>query len=217
MTERNIPTEHDDGATLPTENPNCQWMTARLSYIPILPSSSLTKTPPRQRLRFDNYDHFEEIPTRKALTEGGYFDFLNQHDLQSPLYKDEKRKVLVSTAEKTRQVSQPGISVPARNKPQKKCIFKKRSLERSNRGQPPPSNNNYSVRFELNMCAHSVASVDIPENVRIMQGDLFRDQNANFGHSVSSDMAMSSGIAPQFVGIFPGSQELRNLHKNIKA
>ena len=71
MTEPNNPTENDDGATPPTENPICQEITTRRLNIPILPSSSLTKPSPRQRLRFDKYDHFKEIPTSKALKEGG--------------------------------------------------------------------------------------------------------------------------------------------------
>ena len=99
-------------------------------------------------------------------------------------------------------------------KHRKSPFLKKRYPERSNRGQPPPSNDIYLASFRLNMCGTSIESVDLLENVRIMQGDLLRDQNANFGHCVSSDLAMSAGIAPQFVRFFP---ELRNLHKNIKA
>ena len=49
-----------------------------------------------------------------------------------------------------------------------------------------------------------------------MQGDLLRAQNANFGQCVSSDLAMSAGIAPQIVRFFPELQELRNVHKNLK-
>ena len=68
MTERNITTEHHDRATLPTESPTCQEMTLRPSHMPILPSSSLTKTPQRQRLRFDKYDHFMwRFPQEKHL------------------------------------------------------------------------------------------------------------------------------------------------------
>ena len=170
----------------------------RQSQIPAAPTSSLTKTPLRHRLRFDRYDHFRDIPTRRALTEGGYYEFLNQQELELPLSKEEKRTILVKTAQTTRPISQSGIPVPNINKTPEKSILKKRYPERSNRGQQPPSNI-YSASFQLNLCATSIESVDLPENVRILQGDLFRDKTANFGHCVSSDLAMSAGIATQFV------------------
>ena len=110
---------------VPTKNPIGLGITTKRSRVPILPTSSLTKTPPRQRLRFDNYDHFREIPTRKALTECGYYDFLNEQDLQSPLSKDEKRKVLVSTAEKNQTNSTAWKTVPAVNETPEKSIFEK--------------------------------------------------------------------------------------------
>ena len=67
------------------------------------------------------------------------------------------------------------------------------------------------------MCASSIESVDLPENVRILQGDLFRDQTANFGHCVSSDLAMSAGIAAQFVRLYPELEKLRPHYRNLKA
>ena len=96
--ERNNLMERDDGATLPTEYPTSQSMTTRQSHLLILPSSSLTKTPMRQRPNFDIWDLFSEITTIKTLVEAGYYHFLNQHDLQSPLSKDVKRNILLITA-----------------------------------------------------------------------------------------------------------------------
>ena len=197
-TERTGPTKNNEGAALSTEDRTRHHRMTRQSQIPIAPTSSLAKTPPRQRLRFDSYDHFRDIPTRRALTEGGYYEFLNQQELELSLSKQEKRTILVNTAQKTRPLSQSGILVPNINKTPK-YILKKRYSERSNRGQLPPSNDIYSARFQLNMCATSIESVDLPGNVRILQGDLFRDKTANFGHCVSSDLAMSAGIAIQFV------------------
>ena len=72
-TERTYPTKDDEGVALSTEDPTRHQRMTRQSQIPIAPTSSLTKTPPRQRLRFDRYDHFRDIPTRRALTEGGYY------------------------------------------------------------------------------------------------------------------------------------------------
>ena len=95
--------------------------------------------------------------------------------------------------------------------------MKKRYPERSNRGQPPPSNYIYSTSFQLNICATSIESVDLPEIVRILQGDLFRDQTATFGDCVSSDLAMSAGIATQFVRLYPELEKLRPNYQNLKA
>ena len=190
----------------------------RQSQIPVAPTSSLKqKTPPRQRLRFDRYDHFRDIPTRRALTEGGYYEFLNQQELELPLSKEEKRTILVNTAQKTRPVSQSGIPVRNINKTPEKSILKKRYPDRSNRGQPPPSSDIYSASFQLNMCATSIESVDLPENVRILQGDLFRDQTAIFGYCVSSDLKMSAGIATQLVRLYPELEKLRPHYRNLKA
>ena len=98
-----------------------------------------------------------------------------------------------------------------------KSILKKRYCARSNRGQPPPSNDIYSARFQLSLCATSIESVDLPESVRNLQGDLFRDQTANFGHCVSSDLAMSAGIATQFVRLYRELEKLRPDYRNFKA
>ena len=95
--------------------------------------------------------------------------------------------------------------------------MKKRYPERSNRGQPPPSNDISSASFQLNMCATWIESVDLPENVRILQGDFFRDQTAIFGHCVSSDLAMSAGIATQFVRLYPELEKLRPSYRNLNA
>ena len=111
-TERTYPTKTDEGAALSTEDPTRHQRMTRQSQIPVAPTSSLTKTPQRQRLRFDSYDHFRDIPTRRALTEGGYYEFLNQQELELPLSKEEKRTILVNTAQNTRSISQSGIPVP---------------------------------------------------------------------------------------------------------
>ena len=216
-TERTYPTKTDEGAALSTEDPTRHQRMTRQSHIPIAPQSSLTKTPPRQRLRFDSYDHFRDIPTRRALTEGGYYEFLNQQELELPLSKQEKRTILVNTAQKTRSISQSGIPVPNINKTPEKSILNKRYPERSTRGQLPPSNDISSASFQLNMCDTSIESVDLPEKVRILQGDLFREQTANFGHCVSSDLAMSAGIATQFVPLYPELEKLRPNYRNLKA
>ena len=67
------------------------------------------------------------------------------------------------------------------------------------------------------MCATSIESVDLPENVPMLQGDLFRDKTAKFGRCVSSDLAMSAGIATQFVGLYPELEKLRPHYRNLKA
>ena len=216
-TERTYPTKTDEGAALSTEDPTRHQRMTRQSQIPIASHSSLTKIPPRQRLRFDSYDHFRDIPTRRALTEGGYYEFLNQQELELPLSKQEKRTIIVKTAQKTRHISQSMIPVPNINKTPEKSILKKRYPERSNRGQPPPSNDIYSASFQLNMCANSIESVDLPENDQILQGDLFRGQTAIFGHCVSYDLAMSAGIATQFVQLYPELENLRPHYQNLKA
>ena len=95
--------------------------------------------------------------------------------------------------------------------------MKKRYSERSNRRQPPPANDIYSARFQLNLCATSSVSVDLPENVKILQGDLFRYKTASFGHCVSSDLAMSAGIATQIVRLYPELENLRPNYRNLKA
>ena len=91
--------------------------------------------------------------------------------------------------------------------------MKKRYSERSNRGQSAPSNDISSASFQLNMCATSIESVEPPENVRILHANLFRNETANFGHCVPSDLAMSAGIATQFVLLYP---ELEKSHPNYR-
>ena len=216
-TERTYPTKIDEGAALSAEDPTRHQRMTRQSQISVAPISSLKKTPPRQRLRFDRYDHFWVIPTRRALTERGYYEFLNQQELELPLSKEEKRTILANTAQKTRPNSQLRIPVPNINKTPEKSVLKKRYPERSSRGQPPPSNDIYSASFQLNMCATSIESVDLPKTVRNSQGDLFRGQTANFGHCVSSDSAMSAGIATQFVRLSPELEKLSPHHRNLKA
>ena len=216
-TERTYPTKNDEGAALSTQDPTRHQRMTRQSQLPIAPNSSLLKTPPRLRLRFDRYDQFRDFPTRRALTEGGYYEFLNQQELELPLSKEEKRTILVNTAQKTRPFSQSVIPVPNINKSPEKSNFKKQYPERSNRGQPPPSNDISSASFQMNMYATSIESVDITENVRILQRDLFRDQTASYGHCVASDLAMSAGIATQFVRFYPGLEKLRPNYPNLKA
>ena len=108
-TERTYPTKNDEGAALTTKDPTRHQRMTRQSQTHIEPTSSLTKTLPRKRPRFDGYDHFRDTPTRRALTEGGYCEFLNQQELELPLSKGEKRTILVKTAQKTRPISQSGI------------------------------------------------------------------------------------------------------------
>ena len=91
-----------------TKDPTRHQRLTRQSQILIAPTSSLTKTPPRQRLRFDSYGHFPDIPTRRALTEGGYYEFLNQQELELPPSKKEKRTKLVNTAQKLDQFHNRG-------------------------------------------------------------------------------------------------------------
>ena len=216
-TERTYPTKNDEGAAFSAKDPSRHQRMTRQSQIPIAPHSSLTKTPPRQRLRFDRYDHFRGIPTRRALTEGGYYEFLNQQELELPLSKEKKRTKLVNTAQKTRPISQSVILVANINKTPGKSFLKNRYPERSNRGQPPPSNDISSTSFQLNMCTTSIESVDLPVNLGILQGDLFRDKTANFGHCVSSDLAMSAGIATQFVRLYPELEKLGPNYQNLQA
>ena len=99
-TKRTYPTKNDEGAALTTEDSTRHQRMTRQSQISIAPHSSLTKTPPRQRLRFDSNDHFRDIPTRRVLTEGGYYEFVNQQALELPLSKEEKQTLLVNTAQK---------------------------------------------------------------------------------------------------------------------
>ena len=87
--ERTYPTKNDEGAALSAEDPTRHHRMTRQSQKPVAPTSSLTKTPPRQRLGFDRYDHFRDIPTRRALTEGGYYEFLNQQE-SAPAMKGRK-------------------------------------------------------------------------------------------------------------------------------
>ena len=94
-----------------TENPTRHQRMTRQSQILIAPHSSLTETPPRQRLMFDSHDHFRDIPTRRELTEGGYYEFLNQQELELPLSKEEGRTILVNTVQKTGPISQSGSQV----------------------------------------------------------------------------------------------------------
>ena len=132
-TERTYPIKIDEGAALSTEDPTRHQRMTRHSQIPIALHSSLTKTPPRQRLRFDCYDHFRDIPARRALTEGGYYEFLNQQEVELQLSKEEKRTILVKTAPKMRPISQSGIPILSINRTPEKSFLKKRYPERSNR------------------------------------------------------------------------------------
>ena len=117
--ERTYPTKNDEGGALSTEDPTRHQRMTRQSQIPVAPTSSLTKPPPRQRLRFDRYDHFRDILTRRALTECGYYELLNQQ---------EKRTILANTAHKTRPISQSGIPVPNINRTPEKSILKKNDI-----------------------------------------------------------------------------------------
>ena len=65
------------------------------------------------------------------------------------------------------------------------------------------------------MCATSIESFNLLENVRIILADLFRDQTARFGYCVS-DLAMSAAIGTQFVRFYPELEKLRSNHHNLK-
>ena len=51
-TERTYPTKNGEGAALSTKDPTRHQRMTRQSQIPIAPTTSITKTPPRQRLRY---------------------------------------------------------------------------------------------------------------------------------------------------------------------
>ena len=95
--------------------------------------------------------------------------------------------------------------------------MKKRYSERFSRGQPAPSNDIFSASFQPIMCATSIESVELPENVGILHANLFRNETANFGHCVSSDLAMSAGIATQLVLLYPELEKLRPKYRILKA
>ena len=79
----------------------------------------------------------------------------------------------MSTAERIRHFSQAGIPVPAVKKTPENPILEKHYGERPSRGQPLSSNGINSASFQLNSYANSIESVEFPENVQTIQGNLF--------------------------------------------
>ena len=59
-------------------------------------------------------------------------------------------------------------------------------------------------------------SIELPSNITISKGDIFRKPRPNFAQCVYSDLAMSAGIATQFICIFPEMFQLRKTHLNLK-
>ena len=167
------------------------------------------------RIQFDNYDHFRQIPNRKQLTDG-YYAYLAQQ-METPPTRNEKHEHLKSIAQSTRQqLAQSKIPVPQGGRSPAKPILKHRYPDRSNGGQPDPSNDIYSAQFQFNMYdTPFTESIELPPNITISEGDIFSDTTANFAHCVSSDLPMSAGIAKQFLRILPDLSELRKTHANL--
>ena len=168
------------------------------------------------RIRFDSYDHFRQVPNRKQLTDGGYYAYLAQH-METPPTRNEKHEHLKSIAPSTRQqLAQSKFPVPQGGRSPAKAILKHCYPDRSNRGQPAPSNDIYSAQFRINMYDKPFTeNIELTSNITISECDIFSDTKAIFAHSVSSDLAMSAGIAMQFLRIFPDLSELRKTHANL--
>ena len=114
------------------------------------------------------------------------------------------------------QLTRSKIPIPDIHKSPEKSILKRRYPDRSNKRQPAPSSEAYSANFQLNMYdTHQKDSIDLPPNIHISEGDIFSKPDAHFGHCVSSDLAMSAGIATQFCHIFPKLTEIRQTHQSL--
>ena len=198
-----------ENETVRRESPK-QTITPSQSKIPIP-----TKTTTQQRLRFDNYDHFRDIPTRRALAAGGYPECLNKEGTTPQLSQEQKRQMLRNIAHTTRPAAQSSSSIPNINKQPGKSILKKRYPERWNRGIPGPSNDVHSANFQLNMFADPNDCITLPTNVLIKQRNLLENKKLNFAHCVSSDLSMSAGIATQFLRLFPELKDIRSQHPKL--
>ena len=135
----------------------------------------------QQRLRFDNYDHFRDIPTRRALADGGYYECLNKEGTTQHS-NEQKREMLRNIAHTTRSAAQLGRSIPNVHKQPGKPTLKNRYPERSNRGIPGPSKDVHSASFQLNMFADPNDCINLPMNIRIKPGNLLANTNLNFAH-----------------------------------
>ena len=62
---------------------------------------------------------------------------------------------------------------------------------------------------------HQKDSIDLPPNFHISEGDIFSKPDANFGHCLSSDLAMAAGIATQFCHFFPKLKDVRETHQSF--
>ena len=200
---------------VPTSSVHIQ-RTGRRSRIPTKsPVTELKAKSQPSRIRFDKYDHFRQIPNRKLLTDGGFYAYLAQQ-METPPTRNEKHEHLKSIAQSTRQLAQSKIPVPQGGRLPAKPILKHRYPNRSNRGQLGPSNDIYSAQFQFNMYdTPFTESIELPPNLTISEGDVFSDTAANFAHCVSSDLAMSAGIATHFLRIFPDLSELRKTDANL--
>ena len=168
------------------------------------------------RLKFDSNDYYRNIPTRKQLIDGGYSAYSDQQAAK-PLTRDKKRKNLEKIAQTTReQLTISKNLLPNIHKTPRKSILKRWFPDRSNKGQPGPSSDASSAKLQLNMYdTHKKDSIDLPPNIHISEGDFFIKPDANFGHYVCSDLAMSAGIATQFRHIFPKLTQTRQTHQSL--
>ena len=71
-----------------------------------------------------------------------------------------------------------------------------------------------TTRQKLNSTPSAPILTQIPgksilKKTVIQQGDLFENPNTNFGHCVSSDLVMASGIATHFFRLFPDLNDIR--------
>ena len=208
-TDRNGNVRDAENETDRRESPK-QTIASSQSKIPIP-----TKTATQQRLRFDNYDHFRDIPTRRALADGGYYECLNKEGTTQHS-NEQKREMLRNIAHTTRSAAQLGRSIPNVHKQPGKPILKNRYPERSNLGIPGPSNDVHSASFQLNMFADPNDWINLPMNIRIKPGNLLANTNLNFAHCVSSNLSMSAGIATQFIKLFPELKDVRAMHSNLQ-
>ena len=166
------------------------------------------------RLKIDSYDHFRNIPTKNQMTDGRYYAYLDQQAATPPT-RDEKRENLKNIAQTTRdQLTRSQIPLPNIHKMPKKSILKRRYPDISNKGQPGASSDVFSATFQMIIYdTHQKDSIDLPPNIHISEGDNFSKPDTNFGHCVSSDLAMSAGTATRFRHIFVKLTEIR---KGIK-
>ena len=71
------------------------------------------------------------------------------------------------------------------------------------------------TQFQVNIYDAIQKKAELSPNITICESDVFSNPRATFAQCVSSDPAMSAGIATQFVRIFPGSSEVRKTHFNL--